>query len=205
MIWFPPFEPRGQRENVTRATMYDAIAIDAATVLVPLADVDPAALAAVLVAEHPRLAKDLPRFATIRSADDVRAYVHATRIATMSGRWLDFVLVVDGAIAGGIGLHEIDPFARGARIVCWLDRFHEGCGLATRALETLVALAFDEYRIARLELRVSEENLRAHAALERNGFVASAGAAGMLRYVREAESGSTSATAYAAIPLPSPV
>jgi ribosomal-protein-alanine N-acetyltransferase len=52
----------------------------------------------------------------------------------------------------------------------WVDRERNGRGLATRALEALIAEAFGRHGLHRLAAGVLPDNLASRRVLERNGF-----------------------------------
>jgi ribosomal-protein-serine acetyltransferase len=79
-------------------------------------------------------------------------------------------LVVDGAIAGVIGHHRIDRDNLSTSIGYWLAERFEGQGLMTTAVRRIIAHAFDELGLHRVELRVSPDNTRSRALAERVGF-----------------------------------
>jgi ribosomal-protein-alanine N-acetyltransferase len=85
--------------------------------------------------------------------------------------WRYVILDEDGAVAGAISLENIirGP-AQTADIGYWVDRERNGRGLATRALEALIAEAFGPHGLHRLEASVRPENAASRRVLERNGF-----------------------------------
>ena len=83
----------------------------------------------------------------------------------------DFAIVVDGELAGGIGLVPgEDVYRCGAEIGYWVGRAWWGRGIATDAVSTMVDHAFGELGLERLEARVFESNPRSWRVLEKAGF-----------------------------------
>ncbi len=78
----------------------------------------------------------------------------------------------DGRIAGTIGLVDV---MRGSlqlgNVGYWVDRNHNGRGLATRAVADVVAFAFGEAGLHRLEAGTLPDNVASQRVLEKNGFV----------------------------------
>ena len=90
-------------------------------------------------------------------------------------RWLaaeavNFHIVRDGAIAGGIGLNRADPMNHSTAIGYWLAADAQGQGIVTAAVRSLVDHAFGELDLHRLELRAAPDNVRSQAVAERCGF-----------------------------------
>ena len=80
------------------------------------------------------------------------------------------MLIADGEIAGTAGFHRIDRANASTSIGYWLASSHEGRGLMTAAVAALVAHAFGESRLHRVELRIAPDNRRSRALAARLGF-----------------------------------
>jgi [ribosomal protein S5]-alanine N-acetyltransferase len=91
--------------------------------------------------------------------------------AAAEGREWRFVILDGDAIAGTIGLTHV---ARGAlqcaNVGYLVDRSRNGRGLATAALADIVAFAFGECGLHRLEAGTLVDNLASQRVLEKNGF-----------------------------------
>lgn len=80
--------------------------------------------------------------------------------------------ILDGeAIAGTINLFNVrrDDFQSGT-IGYWVDSARNGLGLGTSAVAGVVAYAFDELGLHRLEAGTLVNNLASQRVLEKNGF-----------------------------------
>jgi ribosomal-protein-serine acetyltransferase len=90
-------------------------------------------------------------------------------------RWLaaeavNFLIVRDGAIVGGIGLNRSDPQNLSSAIGYWLAADAQGHGIVTAAVRALARHAFGALHVHRLELRAAPDNVRSQAVAERCGF-----------------------------------
>ena len=81
------------------------------------------------------------------------------------------ILDDDGEVVGRINLNNIvrGPF-QSASMGYWLDEQATGRGLATMAAGELVALAFGNLELHRVEAGTLPTNLASQAVLLRNGF-----------------------------------
>lgn len=77
-----------------------------------------------------------------------------------------------GRLSGMIALADV---VRGAlqlgNVGYWVDRAHNGRGLATQALGDVVQFAFGEAALHRLEAGTLPDNFASQRVLEKNGFV----------------------------------
>jgi ribosomal-protein-serine acetyltransferase len=104
------------------------------------------------------------------SADDVQAYIRAglERFAVNNGFragiwWRD-------QLAGCISLHSVEWGDRRASLGYWLGAAFQGHGIITRAGNALIAYAFAELRLDRLEIQCATDNRRSRQVALRLGF-----------------------------------
>lgn len=84
----------------------------------------------------------------------------------------NYVIEVDGALAGGIGIRpHVGESAGVAEFGYWLGREYWGRGLATEAALLLAAFAFARRKLRRLEAHVFAPNIASARVLEKCGFV----------------------------------
>jgi ribosomal-protein-alanine N-acetyltransferase len=108
------------------------------------------------------------RFPFPYTADDARSWV-AT--ASRQDPTDDYVIVVDGVLAGGVGIRPHDLERSGvAEFGYWLGRAYWGRGIATRAARMLIAHAFAARDLRRLEAMVFAPNVASARVLEKCGF-----------------------------------
>jgi ribosomal-protein-alanine N-acetyltransferase len=81
------------------------------------------------------------------------------------------IVEVDGDIAGRVSLTNIarGPFCSG-NLGYWIARRHTGRGVATQAVQLVLAECFTEHRLHRVEAATLVDNLPSQAVLRRNGF-----------------------------------
>ncbi|MGE5347063.1 MAG: GNAT family N-acetyltransferase, partial [Acidithiobacillales bacterium] len=84
---------------------------------------------------------------------------------------LDFAISLDGEAVGGIGLvpgTDVDRIS--AEVGYWLGRAAQGRGLATRALRSMTAYAFDALGLVRLFALPFDFNTASVRVLEKAGY-----------------------------------
>lgn len=85
-----------------------------------------------------------------------------------------YALLVDGAFAGCVDFHDQIPAERSTQIGYWLGTPFWGRGWMTKSVTALVALAFADLGLRRIEILADAENVRSRRVAERAGFVLAA-------------------------------
>jgi len=132
------------------------------------ADVGP--LFALIDAERTRLGRFLPWVEETRTERDTLRFIEDAADERRRRRSLVLGILVDGALAGTIGLHYVDWFDRSAEIDYWIASAYEGRGYVTRATRRLLGVAFGAAGLHRLVIRCAIDNARSRSVAERLGF-----------------------------------
>lgn len=103
-----------------------------------------------------------------RSAYDARV---ASRGADSGNREVNFVIDVDGAAVGTVGLFDFDDLAHHAEVGIALIAEARGKGIGTAALAQIVEFGFVRCNLRRLHLELIASNARALRAYGKVGFV----------------------------------
>jgi ribosomal-protein-serine acetyltransferase len=102
--------------------------------------------------------------------EDTRAFVQKAMnefVATgaiPAGIWLGDELV------GTIGMHTIDWVDRSTSLGYWMSEDFQGKGLMRAAFQAMLAYAFDELELHRVEIRCATGNVRSRSLPEKAGF-----------------------------------
>jgi [ribosomal protein S5]-alanine N-acetyltransferase len=82
-----------------------------------------------------------------------------------------FAIDIDGASAGGIGIHpQDDIFKKNAELGYWLAEPFWGMGIISSAIRQMTNFAFETYDIDRVFARPFGTNIASQRVLEKNGF-----------------------------------
>jgi ribosomal-protein-alanine N-acetyltransferase len=83
-----------------------------------------------------------------------------------------FIITDEGAIAGAVTLKAVERgWAQFARLGYWVAQGANGRGLATEAVGEILATAFTEMGLHRIQADIMPDNVRSRRVLEKNGFV----------------------------------
>jgi len=130
----------------------------------PLTSEDADELSALLIENREFLAR-------VEPARDERFFTIAGQRERIEGDALSFAILAGNRIAGTVTLSNIvrGPF-QSATLGYWVAERLGGRGLATHAVQEVVAIAFEELRLHRLQAATLIDNVASQRVLEKNGF-----------------------------------
>lgn len=105
-----------------------------------------------------------------QSFEDTLAFIKGGERAEVDGS-LHCAIRCEGRIVGVVSYMNVEWRHRRTTLGYWLDKGHQGRGLAVEAVQTLVEHAFRSWNLNRVEIRAAVENARSRALAERLGFV----------------------------------
>ncbi|WP_174612995.1 GNAT family N-acetyltransferase [Virgibacillus ihumii] len=79
-------------------------------------------------------------------------------------------ILYKGKLVGMVGFHEIDWANRKTTIGYWLAENYQGNGIMTASVKALIAQAFIEYKLNRVEIQCGAGNEKSKAIPERLGL-----------------------------------
>jgi [ribosomal protein S5]-alanine N-acetyltransferase len=113
-----------------------------------------------------------PRAASFYTREGVQRHIEELVTGFAAGRCHPCVIVDDGgAIVGRANLKDIDGAKRCAEVGYRIAATHAGQGLATRALQHLMGLAREQWKLANLSAVVTIQNDASAIVLQKCGFV----------------------------------
>lgn len=136
-----------------------------------LAEADAPLLFALVDANRTYLRQWLPWLDSTITQQDSLAFIGLTREQSERGESLELGVWLHGELAGMVGFIHIDWQNRSAGIGYWLAETHQGAGVITNAVRSLIQHGFDVWKLHRLEIRCATGNQRSCAIPRRLGFV----------------------------------
>lgn len=112
----------------------------------------------------------LPWVENARSEQDVREFLQLRACESSVGSARTFLILIDDVPAGMCDLHDISHQDKRASLGYWLGDAFVGHGILPQALQQLLAIAFQQLGLHRLEIITAAANLRSCAVAERMGF-----------------------------------
>ena len=104
------------------------------------------------------------------SAADIESYEQMMLQKFANNEGLSTVILYNGQFVGKITINEIDWATKKAEIGYYLDEAYQGSGIMTRATKGMLDIAFEEYGVEKVEIRVAVENKKSRHIPERLGF-----------------------------------
>ncbi len=116
------------------------------------------------------LEAELPWLAQPFATDDVHAYIQAglDRFAHNTG--FRAGIWWRNQLAGCLSLHGLEWVDRKANLGYWLGANVQGHGIITKSCRMVIAYAFTELQLDRLEIQCAMDNVRSRQVAERVGF-----------------------------------
>ena len=124
----------------------------------------------LIAANRERLAHWMA-WAAGQTLDGTRAFIQEVRRQHEAGDGMQTAIVVDGAIAGLVGVHGISWHDGTTSIGYWLGERFTGRGLMTQSVRAYTSAALRSWGLHRMELQAAVANAPSRAVAERAGFV----------------------------------
>lgn len=122
------------------------------------------------IADNPKIAANMAdRFPSPYSIEDATHFVQQMKMLTNRTSW---AIEANGFLAGGIGLSTRAGTAlHTAGLAYWLGEEFWGKGIASSTVKSIVAYAFDQMALARIDTTVFDWNHASVRVLEKCGFL----------------------------------
>jgi ribosomal-protein-serine acetyltransferase len=119
------------------------------------------------------------------SSDDTKKYLEGELEKFEKKTGADFGIWYEGSWIGRAGFHTITMKHEWAEIGYWITKDHEGKGIMTECVQTLINYGFNDLNLHRIQIRCDARNMRSKAIPERLGFKLE----GVIRENRKSEDG----------------
>ncbi len=103
------------------------------------------------------------------SIEDASSWIQTTLRAAETGTMYDFAILANGKFAGGCGINHINTQDRVANLGYWIRTSCTGQGIASSAVKLLIAWAFANTNLNRIEIVVAVDNHKSQRVAERVG------------------------------------
>jgi ribosomal-protein-serine acetyltransferase len=127
-------------------------------------------LAAFLKDNHSHLEAEMPWLAEPFSSDDVQLYIRAGLERFAGNNGFRAGIWWRGQLAGCMSLHGVEWSDRKASLGYWLGAAFQGHGIMTQTCRAVIAYAFTDLRLDRLEIQCATDNERSRQVALRLGF-----------------------------------
>jgi RimJ/RimL family protein N-acetyltransferase len=101
---------------------------------------------------------------------DAEQHISFTRTQLTAGAAAELAIVVDGALAGAVGLRLVGPDAGGGEVGYWVAAAARRRGVASTATRLLSDFGFETLGLRRIELNAAVANIASRRAAEKAGF-----------------------------------
>ncbi|WP_379084350.1 GNAT family N-acetyltransferase [Pedobacter sp. UC225_65] len=123
----------------------------------------------VKYANNYNIAKNLSnKFPFPYTQDDGIAFIN---LALSSNPLQIFAIVVNGEVAGSIGVHpQADFYCKNAEMGYWIAEDYWGLGIVPSAIKLMINYGFSTFDITRIYARTFDTNIKSQKVLEKTGF-----------------------------------
>ncbi len=121
----------------------------------------------------PRVARDVTNIPYPYTMEHALAWVaQMEAFVTPCSRRVDFVIDIDGMVAGSVSFINLDPTQpHKAQISYWLASAYRRVGIMTQAVKALVTFGFEQMELVRIFGYVYAGNKASQGVLEKVGFI----------------------------------
>ena len=106
----------------------------------------------------------------IQSLEDTQSFIRYSLQQFVAGQTRLYALMFRGELVGICGCNAINKRLQRVRLGYWLAEPWQGQGIVTRACRWLIAMAFEQWQMAVVEIAVAQDNHRSRAVCERLGM-----------------------------------
>ena len=124
----------------------------------------------VRLVDDPQIRRWLDRIPDPYTVDDAAEYIAGARVRLTAGTAAGLAVVVDGALAGSVGMRLDAEDRCTAEIGYWVAAAARGRGVATAATRLLLEFGFAALGLRRIELNAAVGNAASRRVAEKAGF-----------------------------------
>ncbi|MDK1302392.1 50S ribosomal protein L7/L12-serine acetyltransferase [Cronobacter sakazakii] len=113
-------------------------------------------------------AMNWPQYVT--KIEDTRQTIQSNMMLHQRGYAKMFMILLDGEMVGVLSFNQIEPTNKTAYIGYWLDEHHQGRGIISGALQTMMAHYAQTGEVRRFVIKCIVTNAASNRVAQRNGF-----------------------------------
>ncbi|EGT4279717.1 50S ribosomal protein L7/L12-serine acetyltransferase [Cronobacter malonaticus] len=113
-------------------------------------------------------AMNWPQYVT--KIEDTRQTIQSNMMLHQRGYAKMFMILLDGEMVGVLSFNQIEPTNKTAYIGYWLDEQHQGQGIISGALQTIMAHYAQRGEVRRFVIKCIVTNAASNRVAQRNGF-----------------------------------
>ena len=98
------------------------------------------------------------------------AFIEKSLSDYAQGKSLTCAICVNGQVAGNVSLNSINRELKKVGIGYWLGSKYQGKGIVTKSVVKLIELAFEKFKVEKVQISAAEQNRRSRKVCERLGF-----------------------------------
>lgn len=106
----------------------------------------------------------------MKKIEDARKFIQSCHQRTAALGGITFVIFLQGEIIGSIALYDWMHEIKCIHIGYWISQRHSSKGMITRCAEALLAYAFDELEMEKVQLYFLPENVGSERIADKLGF-----------------------------------
>ncbi|EJH4501754.1 50S ribosomal protein L7/L12-serine acetyltransferase [Cronobacter sakazakii] len=106
----------------------------------------------------------------VNKIEDTRQTIQSNAMLHQRGYAKMFMILLDGEMVGVLSFNQIEPTNKTAYIGYWLDEQHQGQGIISGALQTIMAHYAQRGEVRRFVIKCIVTNAASNRVAQRNGF-----------------------------------
>lgn len=105
-----------------------------------------------------------------KSKDDFEAFIRKSLKDYAEGSSMTCAILYKGILVGNISFNRINQSLKKVEIGYWLAQPYQGRGIMTRACKQMIAIAFEELGMEKVQIAAAENNQPSRSVCERLGM-----------------------------------
>lgn len=152
------------------AATFQPMRIDSSLLLKPIAEIHAAPLLRLVNENRAHLRKWLPWVDGMQTEENFLGYIGHCKKQLAAGTDYGYVILLNGEVAGRIGIHQVDVKNKSGMIGYWIGEAFSGRGIITQSCKAVLNFCFAQLGLNRIEIKCAVGNAKSAAIPVRLGF-----------------------------------